>query len=427
MSRIKSLITLSLYHKPWPVSSAIAPRLDTTHLAEEEKIPDYHPDRFYPARLGQILNQRYQLATKLGYGANSTVWLARDLRRWRWSKEKYVAVKLNATATPSRQLPTDNEERILRHISKLNPHHQGWHFIRKLSDSFQLEGVYGGKHSCLILDALREPLWIYQQRYIDGFIPVGILKILLQMTLQALDYLHSECHVIHADLKPDNIMIRIEDPSIFEEHALDEFHHPLPQKHTGDRVIYLSRNNYGPLKRPTGIIQLMDFDLSVSTKPGRLHYGAIQAEIYRAPEVILEAGYTFSADIWSLGVLFWDLLEGKHLFNPHTPEKPDEYDEAPPRSLVSSGRRSSMFYDDNNPETPRDPQPLACNLSFEEGINQIKGEEKRRFISFVKRMIKWKPEERSTAKELLGDPWLYEDFSQDQAKDKSPPRCLNES
>ncbi|CAH0025935.1 unnamed protein product [Clonostachys rhizophaga] len=50
-------------------------------MAIEEKTPDYHPDRFYPARLGQILNQRYQLVTKLGFGANSTVWLARDLHR----------------------------------------------------------------------------------------------------------------------------------------------------------------------------------------------------------------------------------------------------------------------------------------------------------------------------------------------------------
>lgn len=29
------------------------------------------------------------------------------------------------------------------------------------------------------------------------------------------------------------------------------------------------------------------------------------------------------------------------------------------------------------------------------------------FIEFVRRMIKWHPEERSTAKELLQDPWLY--------------------
>jgi serine/threonine protein kinase len=27
-------------------------------------------------------------------------------------------------------------------------------------------------------------------------------------------------------------------------------------------------------------------------------------------------------------------------------------------------------------------------------------------LSFVKKMLKWKPEERSSAKELLGDPWL---------------------
>ncbi|CAH0025936.1 unnamed protein product [Clonostachys rhizophaga] len=326
-----------------------------------------------------------------------------------------VQRKIYRPASPSRRLPTDNEERILRHASELNPDHEGWHFIRKLSDSFQLEGVSGGKHHCLVLEALREPLWVYQERYIGGFIPVNILKILLQVTLQALDYLHSECHVIHTvllNLKPDNIMIRIEDPSIFEEQALDE-------------VIYLSRNNYGPLRRPPGIIQLMDFDLSVLTKPGRLHYGPIQAEIYRAPEVILDAGYTFSADIWSLGVLLWDLLERKRLFDPHTPEKPDEYDEAvhlaqitslfdyPPGSLVSGGRRSSMFYDGNNPETPRDPQPLSRNVCFAGSINQIKGEEKASFVRFVKRMIRWKPEERSTAKQLLGDPWLYEDLSQD--------------
>lgn len=98
-------------------------------------------------------------------------------------------------------------------------------------------------------------------------------------------------------------MVKIEDESILERDVQDEFENPLPQKHLDSRTIYLSRNNYGPLSVPTGIIQIVDFDLSVRTKPGQIHMGAIQGEIYRAPEVILNAGYTYSADIWNLGVM----------------------------------------------------------------------------------------------------------------------------
>jgi serine/threonine protein kinase len=43
---------------------------------------------------------------------------------------------------------------------------------------------------------------------------------------------------------------------------------------------------------------------------------------------------------------------------------------------------------------------------LEDAEKQLKGEEKAVFLSFVKKMLKWKPEERSSAKELLGDPWL---------------------
>lgn len=98
-------------------------------------------------------------------------------------------------------------------------------------------------------------------------------------------------------------MVRIEDPSVFGRDAQDEFDNPLPQKSSDARTIYLSRNNYGPLSVATGIIEIVDFDLSVRSEPGQVHMGAIQAEVYRAPEVILDAGYTYSADIWSLGVM----------------------------------------------------------------------------------------------------------------------------
>ena len=48
-------------------------------LVEEEAMPEYNPDHFYPARLGEIFNGRYQTVAKLGYGSSSTIWLARDL------------------------------------------------------------------------------------------------------------------------------------------------------------------------------------------------------------------------------------------------------------------------------------------------------------------------------------------------------------
>jgi len=72
----------ALKHRPWPLSTAVAPKLPVHEAIEEEHTPYYDPARFYPARLGDILNDQYQLATKLGYGSSSTIWLARDLNQF---------------------------------------------------------------------------------------------------------------------------------------------------------------------------------------------------------------------------------------------------------------------------------------------------------------------------------------------------------
>lgn len=72
----------ALKHRPWPLSRAVAPKLLVNETIEEEHTPYYDPTRFYPAHLGDVLNERYQLATKLGYGSGSTIWLARDLNQF---------------------------------------------------------------------------------------------------------------------------------------------------------------------------------------------------------------------------------------------------------------------------------------------------------------------------------------------------------
>lgn len=54
--------------------------INTDQLVEEEELPDYQADRFYPIQLGMIFQNRYQIVAKLGFGSSSTTWLARDLR-----------------------------------------------------------------------------------------------------------------------------------------------------------------------------------------------------------------------------------------------------------------------------------------------------------------------------------------------------------
>lgn len=47
---------------------------------EEELLPGYKAEQYYPVRLGEVFQSRYQVVAKLGYGTGSTVWLCRDLR-----------------------------------------------------------------------------------------------------------------------------------------------------------------------------------------------------------------------------------------------------------------------------------------------------------------------------------------------------------
>ena len=53
--------------------------LDSLLKYEEEKLKRYTPEKFYPVRIWEVLDKRYQVVGKLGYGAYSTIWLCRDL------------------------------------------------------------------------------------------------------------------------------------------------------------------------------------------------------------------------------------------------------------------------------------------------------------------------------------------------------------
>jgi hypothetical protein len=56
---------------------------------------------------------------------------------------------------------------------------------------------------------------------------------------------------------------------------------------------------------------------------------------------------------------------------------------------------------------------IPTKFSLENSISKISGEDKRMFLTFVKRMLKWEPKHRSTAQDLLDDPWLRAEFPED--------------
>lgn len=55
------------------------PTLPLDQKVEEENHDSISTGRYYPVRIGDIVNNQYQVLGKLGYGLGSTVWLANDI------------------------------------------------------------------------------------------------------------------------------------------------------------------------------------------------------------------------------------------------------------------------------------------------------------------------------------------------------------
>ena len=54
--------------------------LDPSVKLEEEVFSWYSAKKFYPAAVGEVFQDTYQVVAKLGYGTASATWLCRDLR-----------------------------------------------------------------------------------------------------------------------------------------------------------------------------------------------------------------------------------------------------------------------------------------------------------------------------------------------------------
>lgn len=102
----------------------------------------------------------------------------------------------------------------------------------------------------------------------------------------------------------DNILVGFEDPAVIQDFGLAQSANPMPRKVHDGRAVYLSHSDFGPLRSYYILPKLTYFGLARDQKdPLMVNRHPIQPDDYRAPEVILGAGWTYSVDIWKLGAI----------------------------------------------------------------------------------------------------------------------------
>ncbi|PYH86143.1 kinase domain protein [Aspergillus uvarum CBS 121591] len=380
-----------------PSSSRMISKISYTTLPldtpiEEETLPFYKPEHYYPVKIGDIYETRYQVTGKLGYGAYSTSWLCRDLH----VEGIYIAA-INSTAS-------GRELKIYEHLARVNSTHPGQALIRELYDSFDLHGP-AGQHRCLTMGLNSRPF------------NLPLVKMTVKRLLLALDFFHTEANVIHTDIKTDNLMLSSEDDGMLADFAKAEAEDPSPRKQIDEsRIIYQSRR----FRRPSAC---KSYGLPILCDFGEARIGIqqesrpfIQPHIYRAPEIIFELPWGSAADIWNLAGLIWDLFEGEYLFDDifdakggHDPFKHLARMVAligpPPVGFIRRSETTEQCFDPDGAWVAHE-ETVVPMISLGSLEKRLAGEEKVEFIQFMMSMLKWLPEERKTAKQLLEDSWL---------------------
>ncbi|XP_053270367.1 homeodomain-interacting protein kinase 1-like [Pleuronectes platessa] len=159
------------------------------------------------------------------------------------------------------------EEVILQTMKKLH------------SDSFNIVSLYESffykDHYCLVFEHLDMDLQKFKQISPGQHLQLKQIRPILQQLATALDFLNG-AGIIHADLKPDNIML------------VDHVRQPLK-------------------------VKVIDFGISLDD-PEEMTGETLQTLWYRSPEILSKDPFSGSIDVWSLGCIAAEMSMGTPLF-----------------------------------------------------------------------------------------------------------------
>nr|XP_004670457.2 homeodomain-interacting protein kinase 4 [Jaculus jaculus] len=241
---------------------------------------------------------------------------------WRWSTGEMVAIKiLSNDAYRSRIIK--NELKLLRCLRGLDPDEA--HVIRFL------EFFHDALKFYLVFELLEQNLFEFQKENNFAPLPARHIRTVTLQVLRALARL-KELAIIHADLKPENIMLVDQTRCPFRVKVID----------FGSASIF---NEVRYVKEPY-----------------------IQSRFYRAPEILLGLPFCEKVDVWSLGCVMAEL----HLGWPLYPGN-NEYDQVryicetqglPKPHLLNAACKAHRFFKRSSRPDAANPWQLKSSADY---------------------------------------------------------------
>jgi len=251
------------------VAGNIAQTEDQTIMASNDNpnLTDNWDDAegYYRTQTGEVLDQRYTVFGYTGQGVFSNVVRARDAQKG--NQEMAIKIIRNNEIMHKTGL---KELEMLRRLNNADPDDK-YHCLRLYRHFFHK------KHLCLAFESLSMNLREVLKKYGKNVgIHIVAVRSYAQQLLYALKLLR-RCNIIHADIKPDNILVN----------------------------------------ETKSILKLCDFGSASLVSENEITPYLV-SRFYRAPEIILGLKYDTPIDLWSIGATIYEIASGKIMFPGHS-------------------------------------------------------------------------------------------------------------